>query len=128
MSSMQDPLLRSTKTLESLFHNAVVVTESDTDRAFYDEVNHRLETDNRGINQCLFLNAQNKQTISRILKPLRDIGVPAVGMPDLDVLNMLDTNWNDLMLAIKIPNSEFIQIDNDRKKNSTRIHQNFNPR
>lgn len=112
---IQDPLLRSTKTLEALFHNAVVITESDTDRAFYDEINRRLESDDRGIGQCLFLNAQNKQTISRILKPLREIGVPAVGIPDLDVLNMLDTNWNDLMLAIRIPSSEFTQIDKNRK-------------
>ncbi len=97
---MQDPLLRSTKTLEGLFHNAVVVTEADTDRAFYDEINSRLIVKDRGIPQCLFLNGQNKQTISRILEPLRKIGVPAVGITDLDILNVDNTSWNNLISAI----------------------------
>lgn len=97
---MQDPLLRSTKTLEALFHSAVVVTESDTDRAFYDEINNRLTAENRGIAQCLFLNGQNKQTISRILSPLRKIGVPVAGVVDLDILNSDDTTWNKLISTI----------------------------
>lgn len=112
---MQDPLLRSAKTLEALFHNAVVVTESDTDRALYDEINNRLQSKDRGIGQCLFLNGQNKQTLSRILKPLREIGVPAAGIADLDILNMGDTNWTNLMSAIRISSSELNTIDTDRK-------------
>jgi energy-coupling factor transporter ATP-binding protein EcfA2 len=35
---MAEPLLRSTRALEGLFHRAVVVGESDADRAFYDEI------------------------------------------------------------------------------------------
>jgi len=113
---MQDPLLRSTKTLEALFQNAVIISESDTDRAFYDEINIRLQSEKRGINQCLFINGQNKQTLSRILEPLRKVGVPAAAISDLDVFNMNDTNWTDLMSSIGIPQTEHHKLDSDRKK------------
>lgn len=112
---MQDPLLRSTKTLEALFHNSVVITESDTDRAFYDEINNRLTVENRGISQCLFLNGQNKQTISRILSPLRKIGVPAAGVTDLDIINLDDTSWNNLISAIGASSDSYI-ISCERNK------------
>jgi len=113
---MNDPLLRSTKTLEALFEKAVVITESDTDRAFYDEINQRLSDETRGIGPCLFLNAQNKQTINRILQPLRKIGVPAVGIVDLDVISDGNTDWNNLMNSINLPDSEKSNVDQKRKK------------
>lgn len=85
---MQNPLLRSIGVFNALFYNAVVVTEADADRAFYQEINERLlkEKDPRGIEGCLFLNAQNKQTVWDIVKPLRDLGIPAVGIVDIDVI------------------------------------------
>ncbi|SDZ07681.1 AAA family ATPase [Nitrosomonas halophila] len=39
---MRNPLLRSTGVLSGLFYEFVVVTESDADRAFYEEINERL--------------------------------------------------------------------------------------
>lgn len=39
---MRNPLLRSTGVIDGLFYEAVIVTESDADRAFYQEVNDRL--------------------------------------------------------------------------------------
>ncbi len=85
---MLNPLLRSVGVLSALFYEAVVITESDTDRAFYQEVNERLVRENkgRGIHSCLFLNAQNKQTVKSIIRPLRDLGIPAVAIVDIDVL------------------------------------------
>ena len=84
---MRNPLLRSIGVLSGLFYEAVVVTESDTDRAFYQEINERLlaESDERGVANCLFLNAQNKQTVWDIVQPLRELGIPAVGVVDVDV-------------------------------------------
>jgi hypothetical protein len=40
---MRNPLLRSVGVLNALFYNAVIVTEADADRAFYQEVNERFE-------------------------------------------------------------------------------------
>lgn len=84
----RNPLLRATKTIEALFYSCVVVTEADSDRAFYNEINSRLlaVNDQRGIENCLFMNAQNKQTIWDILKPLRSIGIPCAAIVDIDIV------------------------------------------
>ena len=39
---MRNPLLRSTNVLRGIFYEFVVVTEGDSDRAFYQEINERL--------------------------------------------------------------------------------------
>ncbi|RZK33240.1 MAG: ATP-binding protein, partial [Hymenobacter sp.] len=85
---MRNPMLRSTGMLDGLFYEAVIVVEGDSDRAFYQEINERLRSlqDSRGLSNCLFINAQNKQTIWDIVKPLRRLGIPAVGIVDLDVI------------------------------------------
>jgi ABC-type cobalamin/Fe3+-siderophores transport system ATPase subunit len=102
---MRHPLLRSTGVLTGLFYEFVIVTESDADRAFYQEVNERLlqyEPD-RGIPNCLFLNAQNKQTVQTLLKPLRKLGIPAAGIVDIDVLKEGGVNWTNLLSSADVP-------------------------
>jgi energy-coupling factor transporter ATP-binding protein EcfA2 len=81
---MRNPLLRSAGVLSALFYENVVVTEGDADRAFYQEINERLQAEGRGIPNCVFLNAQNKQTVPFILEPLRALGIPAAAIYDLD--------------------------------------------
>lgn len=84
---MRNPLLRSVGVLSALFYEFVIVTESDADRAFYQEVNDRLlKFTDKGIPNCLFLNAQNKQTVKTIIKPLRELGIPVAGIVDIDIL------------------------------------------
>ena len=39
---MRNPLMRSADVLSGLFYEYVIVTESDADRAFYQEINDRL--------------------------------------------------------------------------------------
>jgi energy-coupling factor transporter ATP-binding protein EcfA2 len=81
---MRNPLLRSVGVISALFYESVVVTEADPDRAFYQEVNERLLSDGRGIPNCIFLNAQNKQTIPFIVGPLRALGIPTAAIYDVD--------------------------------------------
>ena len=58
---MKDPLLRSTGVLGGLFHEGVVVCEQDSDRALYQEVNHRLLASERpGAANTLFLSVPNE--------------------------------------------------------------------
>lgn len=96
---------RSTGVLDGLLYESVVVTESDSDRAFYQEINERLlrENSGRGIPSCLFLNAQNKQTIHHIVKPLRELGIPAVGIVDVDILKDGGRAWADFLKGGVIP-------------------------
>jgi energy-coupling factor transporter ATP-binding protein EcfA2 len=105
LQMMRNPLLRSTGVLGGLFYESVVVTEADADRAFYQEVNDRLvkEGQGRGIPNCLFLNAQNKQTVPTIVVPLRKIGIPAVGIVDIDVLNHGGREWTKFLEGSGIP-------------------------
>jgi hypothetical protein len=102
-SLMRDPLLRTTGVLGALFHRGVIVTESDTDRAFYDEINRRLLVINRGLRDSLILNAHNWQTIHRLVGPLRRIGIPAAGVADLDTLLDGGTDWTRLLDACQVP-------------------------
>ena len=102
---MRDPLFRSTRVLDALFHQGALVCEADADRAFYQEVNDRLLGANQGtVPDCIFLNAQNKQTVRRVVRPLRDMGVPAVAVVDLDIIRK-STNHDlrDLMEAAYVP-------------------------
>lgn len=102
---MRNPLLRSTGVLSGLFYEFVVVTESDADRAFYQEINERLLRfkPEWGIPNCLFINAQNKQTVQTILRPLRKLGIPAAGIVDIDVLKDGGSNWTNLLLGANVP-------------------------
>jgi predicted ATPase len=102
---MRNPLLRSTGVISGLFYEFVVVTESDADRAFYQEINERLLRfkPEWGIPNCLFINAQNKQTVQTILRPLRKLGIPAVGIVDIDVLKEGGTVWTNLLSSVNVP-------------------------
>lgn len=85
---MRNPLLRSAGVLSGLFFENVVMTEADTDRSFYQEVNERLirAEDPRGIPNCLFINANGKDAIPVIIEPLRKLGIPVAAIYDLDFL------------------------------------------
>ncbi|NWB74906.1 ATP-binding protein [Pseudomonas sp. G5001] len=103
---MRNPLLRSTGVLSGLFYEFVVVTESDADRAFYQEINERLLrfSPSHGIPNCLFINAQNKQTIQTIIRPLRELGIPAAGIVDIDVLKDGGSTWTNMLISTSVPN------------------------
>lgn len=100
---MRDPLLRSTGVLGALFHEGALVCEADADRVFYQEVNERLMAARAGgADGCVFLNAQNKQTIRRIIRPLRGMGIPAAAIADLDLLKGKE-DFRDLISAAFVP-------------------------
>lgn len=102
---MRNPLLRSTGVLSGLFYEFVVVTESDADRAFYQEINERLLRfcPSQGIPNCLFINAQNKQTIQTIIRPLRELGIPAAGIVDIDIVKDGGSNWTNMLTSTNVP-------------------------
>nr|WP_250647606.1 AAA family ATPase [Sessilibacter corallicola] len=102
---MRNPLLRSTSVVDGLFYEAVIVTESDADRAFYQEINDRLlkYSPDNGISSCLFINAQNKQTVHQIIKPLRELGIPAAAIVDVDILKEGGQVWSNFLSSGFIP-------------------------
>lgn len=112
---MRDPLLRSTNVLDALFHEFAVVSEADTDRAFYQEINERLLASERGgIDNCLFLNARNKQTVPQVAGPLREIGIPAAMIVDIDVLKEGGQVWSKLLDAASVPETSRTALNSYR--------------
>lgn len=100
---MRNPLLRSVGVISALFYESVVVTEADSDRAFYQEINERLLRDDRGIPNCIFLNAQNKQTIPTIIEPLRKLGIPSAGIYDIDLFECGGVEATKIMTSAGVP-------------------------
>jgi hypothetical protein len=121
---MRDPLLRSVGVLEGLFYDYVIVGEANADRAFYQEINERMLaiSDPRGIPHSLFLNADNKQTIPRIIAPLRKLGIPAAGVTDIDLLKDGGVEWTRHLQAANIPHGEFDAYANRRKSVLKALH------
>ena len=112
---MRNPILRSSRPIQGLFSEFVIVCEADADRAFYEEINERLAlvSDDRTIPNCLFINAHNKETIPIILGPLREMGIPAAGVVDLDVLKER-TDWSKYLKAAGIPGIQHQGLGNQR--------------
>lgn len=101
----KNPILRSTGVIQALFYSTVVVSESDADRAFYNEINERLlaQPSPEGLPSALFLNAQNKQTVWDVIRPLRNMGIPAVGIVDIDVVKEGGEVFTKVLAAACVP-------------------------
>lgn len=128
---MQDPFLRSANVLSGLFHEHVIVTEADADRAFYQEINHRLleSVPSKGIPNALFLNSNGKDTLHRIAAPLRELGVPVATIADIDVLNEGGKNWSSHMKGYFLPITQHASLTNQRKSTwDTLIKTDKNPK
>lgn len=102
---LKRPLMRSANVISGLFHDGVIVVESDNDRAFYSEIFYRLSEGKPDYPSVLFVNAQNKQTIREIIGPLREFGVPAAAIPDIDILKDGGKTWTEWLKAAKIPSA-----------------------
>uniref|UniRef100_UPI00344E8B56 ATP-dependent nuclease n=1 Tax=Carnobacterium sp. TaxID=48221 RepID=UPI00344E8B56 len=120
---MRNPLFRSVNVIDGLFYKNVIVTEADSDRAFYQEINTRLKDykPEWHIDDCLFLNAQNKQTVGPIVKLLRSVGVPAVSLIDFDLIKDGGSVFFKYLSSVNIPESLLHSIA-DKK---TRIKDGF---
>jgi len=105
---MRDPYLRSANVISALFYDNVIVTEADADRSFYQEINERmLESDpESGISHALFLNANGKDSVHRIVRPLRKLGIPSAAVVDLDVLDAGGATWTNHLTAYNLPTGQ----------------------
>ncbi len=84
---MQEPVMKSAGVLSALFHDGSIVCEYDTDRVFYQEINERLIVAGRSeAKGSLFLNANGKSALRKIVAPLRQLGIPAAVVADFDLI------------------------------------------
>lgn len=82
-SLVLDPLLSAAGVLNGLFYSGVVVTEADADSRFYQSLANKA---NLG-SDVHFVNADNKQTVPKVLSAYRQLGIRCAGLVDIDVLN-----------------------------------------
>ena len=112
---VREPLLRAADALSALFARGAVVCEADSDRAFYDEINRRLQAAPSRVSSddTVFLNAQNWQTTTTIAAPLRALGIPAAVVLDLDVL--LQDGFKDLVAIAGLDNQTANDLHAERQ-------------
>ncbi|QAT85895.1 hypothetical protein EJ065_4342 [Corallococcus coralloides] len=84
-----DPILRFSNTLDSLFHEQVVLCEADGDCRFYAsllEATRSEDMDTR-MPDVMFTSTGGKHKIPTIAKALASIGIPTRAIVDFDILN-----------------------------------------
>ncbi len=105
-----DPLLSSARVFEGLFYSGAVVVEADSDARFYHAVSKKMRPDL----DLHFVNADNKQTVPRILKLYRQMGIPCAGIVDFDVLNE-KVEFMRQMTELEIPSEKIDSAISDRE-------------
>ncbi|MGE3366917.1 MAG: AAA family ATPase [Rhizobiaceae bacterium] len=114
-SLMRSPLIRSTQALRGLFCKAVILSEGDRDRAFYEEINRRLMECGGGISDSIFMNGFGADFLHRIAGPLRRFGVKVALIYDLDVI-VEDSQWMNIHTLVTAAESDKQQINENRTK------------
>lgn len=83
-----DPLLRHSNILDSLFHEVVVLCESDADCSYYAAILDDLLDEERAVTkpQVLFTHCGGKARMPSVINALSAVGVPVKVVADFDVL------------------------------------------
>lgn len=109
-----DPLLRYSNILDGLFHEKVVICESDSDARFYSVIADTLfESSGSSLRRpdIMFTHCGGKHRIATIVKALKAVGVPTAIIADFDVLNDI----NPLKAIVEAANGEWKSIEQDWK-------------
>ncbi len=101
-----DPLLKYSNILSSLFHNVVVLCESDSDCKMYSIVDNFIKQAEGKYSETLFIHCGGKHRMARISSSLRALDIDIRLIADIDILNdetifkniveAYDINWSDL--------------------------------
>jgi hypothetical protein len=115
-----DPLLRSSNILDGLFHEKVIVCESDSDCRFYSAVLDAALDADLGAKRkpdIMFTNCGGKDRLPLVTRSLKGLQVPIAVVTDFDVLNAenplkgiveaargrwqdIKSDWNEVKKAI----------------------------
>lgn len=82
-----DPLLKYSNIMTSLFHKEVVLCESDSDCKMYSIVESYLKQELGQYSETLFIHCNGKHRMARIAKALKALDINVKLIPDIDVLN-----------------------------------------
>lgn len=82
-----DPVMRYSHVMSGIFHERVVICESDGDCLFYQAILGQLSGDERSAPDVLFLHAGGKHRMAMLAESLRALGVSVDVIADVDILN-----------------------------------------
>lgn len=102
-----NPLLRYSNILDGLFHEKVVVCESDYDCLFYRAIlNAIFERDGKTSPDIMFTQCGGKDRMKDVIAALNALKVPVVAIPDFDIIDdstklknlcsAFGINWDDI--------------------------------
>lgn len=82
-----DPLLKYSNIMASLFHKSVVLCESDSDCKLYSIIESHIKQKQGKYSETLFIHCGGKHRMSKIVTALRSLNISVKLIPDIDVLN-----------------------------------------
>lgn len=82
-----DPLLKYSNIMASLFHKSVVLCESDSDCKMYSIIEHYIKQKEGKYSETLFVHCGGKHRMARIVSALRSLDIEVKLIADIDVLN-----------------------------------------
>lgn len=82
-----DPLLKHSNIMSSLFHKQVVLCESDSDCKMYSIIESHLKRKENKYSETLYIHCGGKHRMAKIIKALKMLNVDTKLIPDIDVLN-----------------------------------------
>ena len=97
-----NPLLRYSNILSGLFHEKVVICESDYDCLFYQAIMNAIyEQRNKIAPDVLFTHCGGKSRMKDVVSALKAVDVPVVAISDFDLLNA-SQNFKPLVVAFGV--------------------------
>ena len=101
-----DPLMKYSSVMSGVFHERVIICESDADCMFYSSLLELPEVRGERQPDVLFVHASGKHRLAALAKALVALGVPVDIIADIDVLNdvvvlerivrALNANWSEI--------------------------------
>lgn len=129
-----DPILRYSNVLDGIFHERVVLCESDSDCRFYSAILSAISSEDR-TPDMMFASSGGKHRLPTVIRALKSLGVSVGAIADFDVLNAeeplktivtaLGGKWDDLgplwkrihgAIEKKVPRPNKIQVQEEVNK------------
>lgn len=82
-----DPLLKHSNIMSSLFHKSVVLCESDSDCQMYSIIENYIKQTKGKYSEALFIHCGGKHRMAKIATALRALNIDVRLIPDIDILN-----------------------------------------
>ena len=102
----RDPLMMQSSVMSGVFHERVIICESDADCMFYSSVLDVPKVHGDRYPDVLFIHANGKHRMATLAGTLVQLGVPVDVIADMDILNdindlkkiveSLNGNWNEM--------------------------------